>query len=148
MGRIFAFWRQLRRPGDGRGRLRLTGLVIAAVLRASGAAATMRRESGGVPGESPIPCTRILRWRKRGPVALCERLSRSTPAPIAPLAGGARGYVEVIASERGKILGAAIVGPAAGELINLYTLAICREMYASDLASTAAPYPCFFEAAP
>ena len=51
------------------------------------------------------------------------------------------GHVKLITSRRGRILGAGIVGPAAGELINLYTLAISKGMTAADVASIMIPYP-------
>jgi hypothetical protein len=43
-------------------------------------------------------------------------------------------------------LGAGIVGPAAGELINLCTLAISKGMTATDLAAMMAPYPTLADA--
>jgi pyruvate/2-oxoglutarate dehydrogenase complex dihydrolipoamide dehydrogenase (E3) component len=76
---------------------------------------------------------RILRW----PYANSAR---------AQIEGEATGHVKLITSRAGKILGAAIVGSAAGELINLYTLSIWRGLYASDLAAMPVPYPCFSEA--
>ncbi|WP_036260594.1 dihydrolipoyl dehydrogenase family protein [Methylocapsa aurea] len=57
------------------------------------------------------------------------------------------GHVKLVTSARGRILGAGIVGPAAGELINLCTLAISKGMSAADLASIMVPYPTLSEAA-
>jgi pyruvate/2-oxoglutarate dehydrogenase complex dihydrolipoamide dehydrogenase (E3) component len=76
---------------------------------------------------------RVLRW----PYAATDRahIERATV-----------GHVKLLTSRSGKILGAGIVGPAAGELINLYTLAISQGMYASDLASIMVPYPTFANA--
>jgi pyruvate/2-oxoglutarate dehydrogenase complex dihydrolipoamide dehydrogenase (E3) component len=68
-------------------------------------------------------------------------------ADRAQIDGPAAGHVKLVMTRRGKILGAAIVGPVAGELINLYTLSISRGMHASDFASTPVPYPSFAEAA-
>lgn len=76
----------------------------------------------------------VLRW----PYAATDR---------AHIEGATGGHVKLITSAAGRILGAAIVGPGAGELINLYTLSICKGMYASDLASIPLPYPSFSETA-
>jgi pyruvate/2-oxoglutarate dehydrogenase complex dihydrolipoamide dehydrogenase (E3) component len=57
------------------------------------------------------------------------------------------GHVKLVTSSSGRILGAGIVGPAAGELINLCTLAISKGMSAADLASIMVPYPTLSEAA-
>lgn len=51
------------------------------------------------------------------------------------------GHVKIITTARGTILGAGIVGPEAGELINLCTLAISQGMTAAGLASIMVPYP-------
>ncbi|WPP03449.1 FAD-dependent oxidoreductase [Methylocella tundrae] len=77
---------------------------------------------------------RVLRW----PYAATDR---------AQIEGATGGHVKLVTSAAGRILGAAIVGPGAGELINLYTLSICKGMYASDLASIPLPYPSFSETA-
>ncbi|WP_026607539.1 FAD-dependent oxidoreductase [Methylocapsa acidiphila] len=70
---------------------------------------------------------RVLRW------PFCE-------TDRARVDGAARGHVKLITAASGKILGAGIVGPAAGELINLCTLAISKGMSATDLASIMVPY--------
>jgi pyruvate/2-oxoglutarate dehydrogenase complex dihydrolipoamide dehydrogenase (E3) component len=56
------------------------------------------------------------------------------------------GHVKFIASRRGLILGAGIVGGGAEELINLCTLAISKGMTAEDLASIMVPYPALTDA--
>ncbi|MGH6798195.1 MAG: FAD-dependent oxidoreductase, partial [Roseiarcus sp.] len=68
-------------------------------------------------------------------------------ADRAEIDGATAGHVKLVMTRAGKILGAAMVGPAAAELINLYTLSISRRMHASDLASIPVPYPSFAEAA-
>lgn len=55
------------------------------------------------------------------------------------------GHVKVVASQRGKILGAAIVGAQASELIAAWTLAVGAGMNISALAELAAPSPAFAE---
>jgi pyruvate/2-oxoglutarate dehydrogenase complex dihydrolipoamide dehydrogenase (E3) component len=56
------------------------------------------------------------------------------------------GLVKVITDGRGRILGVAIVGPQAGELIQPWCLAISRRLKVSALASFVPPYPTLGEA--
>jgi len=51
------------------------------------------------------------------------------------------GLIKVITTPKGKILGAAIVGAHAGELIGVWTLAITKKLKIGDMASMIAPYP-------
>lgn len=51
------------------------------------------------------------------------------------------GMAKIITSLRGKLLGACIAGPQAGELIAEYALAIRKGMKASDLSNTIHVYP-------
>jgi len=51
------------------------------------------------------------------------------------------GLVKVIASPRGRILGASILGAQAGELIQPWTLAIAQGIKLSAMAGIIAPYP-------
>jgi pyruvate/2-oxoglutarate dehydrogenase complex dihydrolipoamide dehydrogenase (E3) component len=71
---------------------------------------------------------RVLRW----PFAENDRAraERST-----------EGLVKVIASPRGRILGASILGAQAGELIQPWALAIAQGIKLSAMAGTIAPYP-------
>ncbi len=55
--------------------------------------------------------------------------------------GTSEGFAKIITSPKGKLLGAAIVGPHAGELIHEYVLAIAKGMKASDLSSVIHIYP-------
>jgi pyruvate/2-oxoglutarate dehydrogenase complex dihydrolipoamide dehydrogenase (E3) component len=56
------------------------------------------------------------------------------------------GMVKVIADRRGRILGATIVAPQAGELIQPWCLAIARRLRISALARFVPPYPTLGEA--
>jgi pyruvate/2-oxoglutarate dehydrogenase complex dihydrolipoamide dehydrogenase (E3) component len=56
------------------------------------------------------------------------------------------GLVKAITNARGRILGATIVGPQAGELIQPWCLAISRRLKISALASFVPPYPTLGEA--
>jgi len=47
----------------------------------------------------------------------------------------------LLASPRGRLLGATIVGPHAGELIHEFALAITHGMKASDVSATLHLYP-------
>jgi pyruvate/2-oxoglutarate dehydrogenase complex dihydrolipoamide dehydrogenase (E3) component len=55
------------------------------------------------------------------------------------------GHIKVLTDGRGKVLGATIVGAAAGELITTWTLAIGRGLNIRTLAGTIVPYPTLAE---
>ena len=71
---------------------------------------------------------RILRW----PFAENDRAQAEATTD---------GLVKVVATRRGKILGAGIVGPAAGEIIQTWVLAISRKIKLGAVAGMIAPYP-------
>jgi pyruvate/2-oxoglutarate dehydrogenase complex dihydrolipoamide dehydrogenase (E3) component len=52
-----------------------------------------------------------------------------------------QGLVKVITTKKGLILGASIVGPHAGELIQIWALALSQKMKIGAIASMVAPYP-------
>ncbi|HCK17028.1 MAG TPA: dihydrolipoamide dehydrogenase [Thalassospira sp.] len=51
------------------------------------------------------------------------------------------GFIKVTATRKGRILGAAIVGRQAGELIGVWSLAISKKMKIGAIAGMIAPYP-------
>ena len=51
------------------------------------------------------------------------------------------GFVKIVTGKRGRILGAAILAPGAGELIQPWVLAVTRGLKASDMISPVLPYP-------
>ncbi|MEE8392889.1 MAG: FAD-dependent oxidoreductase [Rhodospirillales bacterium] len=55
------------------------------------------------------------------------------------------GLVKVVVTPRGRILGAGVVGPRAGELIQTWGLAIGAKLKIGAVASMIAPYPTFGE---
>ena len=55
--------------------------------------------------------------------------------------GVSDGLVKVIVKPNGRILGAAIVGPHAGELIHTWVLAISQRLKVGAVAQMIAPYP-------
>jgi pyruvate/2-oxoglutarate dehydrogenase complex dihydrolipoamide dehydrogenase (E3) component len=55
------------------------------------------------------------------------------------------GHIKVITTDRGNILGATIVGAAAGEMITTWTLAISRRLNIRALAGIIVPYPTLSE---
>jgi pyruvate/2-oxoglutarate dehydrogenase complex dihydrolipoamide dehydrogenase (E3) component len=55
------------------------------------------------------------------------------------------GHIKVVTSKRGKILGATIVGAAAGELITAWTLAITQGLNIRVFAEIVVPYPTLAE---
>ncbi|MBL1255628.1 NAD(P)/FAD-dependent oxidoreductase [Methylocystis sp. Sn-Cys] len=59
--------------------------------------------------------------------------------------GLTRGFLKVVATKRGHILGATIVGHDAGELITPWTLAISQRLEISALANLITPYPTLSE---
>ena len=61
-------------------------------------------------------------------------------------AGQDRGFAKFVLGRGGRILGATIVGPHAGELIGLVTLAIGRKTKLSAIAAMTLPYPTLGEA--
>ncbi|MEO3432102.1 FAD-dependent oxidoreductase [Inquilinus sp. CAU 1745] len=79
------------------------------------------------------PDIRVLRW----PFAENDRArtERNTA-----------GLVKLVTTPRGRILGAGIAGPHAGEQIHLWTLAVGRKMKIGAIAGMIAPYPTLGEA--
>ncbi len=55
--------------------------------------------------------------------------------------GETEGFAKLVTDSRGRILGAAIVGPHAGELIAEYGLAVTKGMRAQDVSGTIHAYP-------
>jgi pyruvate/2-oxoglutarate dehydrogenase complex dihydrolipoamide dehydrogenase (E3) component len=76
---------------------------------------------------------RILRW----PFAENDRAHTD---------GDLDGMIKVVATARGRVLGAGIVGRAAGELILPWVLAVEGKLSLADMAGVIAPYPTLSEA--
>jgi pyruvate/2-oxoglutarate dehydrogenase complex dihydrolipoamide dehydrogenase (E3) component len=57
--------------------------------------------------------------------------------------GETEGFAKIVTDPRGKLLGAAVVAPHAGELIAEYTLAIGKGLKAADVSGTIHAYPTF-----
>jgi pyruvate/2-oxoglutarate dehydrogenase complex dihydrolipoamide dehydrogenase (E3) component len=55
--------------------------------------------------------------------------------------GDTTGLIKLVLDQRGRLIGAGIVGPGAGEMIALYALAIQQKTKLSALASLILPYP-------
>ena len=60
--------------------------------------------------------------------------------------GATDGLVKVVATKRGRVLGASIVGKHAGELILPWVLAVQHRIGVSKIAQTIVPYPTMSEA--
>jgi pyruvate/2-oxoglutarate dehydrogenase complex dihydrolipoamide dehydrogenase (E3) component len=56
-----------------------------------------------------------------------------------------RGHIKVVTNTKGLILGATIVGAAAGEQITTWTLAISQGLNIRALAEIVVPYPTYAE---
>ena len=59
--------------------------------------------------------------------------------------GQTHGHIKVVATRRGRILGATIVGPQAGELIAAWTLAIRQKLTIRAFAELTVAYPTYAE---
>jgi pyruvate/2-oxoglutarate dehydrogenase complex dihydrolipoamide dehydrogenase (E3) component len=59
--------------------------------------------------------------------------------------GRTKGMIKITVRNNGKILGASIVGPSAGELIGMWVLAINKGLKLSDVAGVTLPYPTLAE---
>lgn len=55
------------------------------------------------------------------------------------------GLVKIITNKKGRILGASIAGQGAGEMINVFSLAVSKKMKVQDLRGYIAPYPTMTE---
>ncbi|HRK19070.1 MAG TPA: FAD-dependent oxidoreductase [Hyphomicrobiaceae bacterium] len=55
------------------------------------------------------------------------------------------GLVKIVTDKRGRILGAGMVGPHAGELIQLWVMAVSKEMKISEMTDWISPYPTLME---
>ena len=60
---------------------------------------------------------------------------------IAQAEASTAGLVKIVTTRRGRILGAGIVGPGAGDLIQPWVLALERRLKIGAIASSVLPYP-------
>ena len=60
--------------------------------------------------------------------------------------GDTRGHVKVVATASGRVLGAAITGAEAGEMIALWAMAVKKKLTIRDIADVILPYPTLSEA--
>jgi pyruvate/2-oxoglutarate dehydrogenase complex dihydrolipoamide dehydrogenase (E3) component len=51
------------------------------------------------------------------------------------------GFIKVVTSKRGRILGATIVGASAGELIQIWALAVSKGLNVKAMTGFISPYP-------
>lgn len=56
------------------------------------------------------------------------------------------GLVRLIVGKRGRVVGADVVGPSAGEIVNLLSLVVSKGLSVRDLAGFVSPYPSLSEA--
>ncbi|MGD9527392.1 MAG: NAD(P)/FAD-dependent oxidoreductase [Pseudonocardia sp.] len=82
--------------------------------------------SVGVPAGSPGTTTRT-RWHDEVDRAIVE--------------GRTMGFTRLVLDRRGRVVGATVVGPRAGETLAELTLAVHRGLRARDLAGVMHPYP-------
>jgi pyruvate/2-oxoglutarate dehydrogenase complex dihydrolipoamide dehydrogenase (E3) component len=55
------------------------------------------------------------------------------------------GFIKVLAGKRGRILGVGIVGANAGEMINIWALALSKDLTLRDMTAYVPPYPTMTE---
>ncbi len=55
------------------------------------------------------------------------------------------GVIKIVAGRRGRILGVGIAAPGAGELINMWSLAVANGMTLKQVRGYVAPYPTLSE---
>ena len=79
-----------------------------------------------------------------GNIKVLRRSFRENDRALAE--GKGKGLVKIITTPRGRIIGAAIVGPQAGDQIAMWSLAVTQKLKISAIASTVLPYPTFSEA--
>ncbi len=79
------------------------------------------------------PDCRVINW----PLARNDR---------AITEGNTKGFIKVIATPKGHVLGATIVGAHAGELIQIWGLAISSKLKIAKIAGMISPYPTLGEA--
>ena len=60
--------------------------------------------------------------------------------------GDSEGFTKMAIDKKGRIIGATIVGPRAGETLAELTLAVRLGLRTRDLASTIHPYPTYSDA--
>jgi pyruvate/2-oxoglutarate dehydrogenase complex dihydrolipoamide dehydrogenase (E3) component len=109
----------------GSGASRLDGHAIPSFIQTEPGLASI----GLVEGERPLP---------EGTLVLRASFAEND---MARALGHAHGAAKLIASRNGKILGASIVGPGAGEVIAMLALAMERAMPVSALAELVLPHP-------
>ena len=61
--------------------------------------------------------------------------------------GTTAGFTKLVLDRRGRVVGATVVGPRAGEVLAELTLAVRRRLPATTLAGTIHPYPTYGDAA-
>jgi pyruvate/2-oxoglutarate dehydrogenase complex dihydrolipoamide dehydrogenase (E3) component len=59
--------------------------------------------------------------------------------------GKTAGLIKLIVDRKGRILGAGIAGAGAGEMINIWALAVAKSMRVHDIAAYVPPYPTMAE---
>lgn len=84
----------------------------------------------GLPTEPVAPGLRLIEWRN-------ERVDRAVAE------SEMSGFTRLVVDRKGRILGATIVGPRAGETLGEVSLAIKHGLRTQDLAGVIHPYPTF-----
>ncbi|HYP14076.1 MAG TPA: FAD-dependent oxidoreductase [Bryobacteraceae bacterium] len=78
---------------------------------------------------------------KQGEISVLRHPFRHTDRAV--IDGEVEGTVKVVIDKRGRVLGASILGPDAGELIQMWSLAVRQRLNVADVAGTIHPYPTY-----
>ncbi|MCG8441868.1 MAG: FAD-dependent oxidoreductase [Caulobacterales bacterium] len=137
--------------GDAAGRVQLThaaGWHASVVVR--GALFRMPTDAGAAAMPFAVYTDPEIAWigqteaealAKLGPKAVRATSWTFADNDRAIADGDTAGDVRLVASRRGKILGASVIGAGAGEIVQLVSLAMASGLTVRALASYIAPYP-------
>lgn len=138
-----ARWRPV--PGGGR-QGRAAALDALAGLPLGGRASPPARVTRTVPEIAHVGLTEPQARRQRKARFAVVRWPHAQNARALAM-GRPEGLVKLVLDPRGRILGASIVGPEAGEAIALYALAVAKRLTVRDLAALSPAHPSLAESA-
>ncbi len=108
-------------------------------LRAKASATALPWVTYASPELAQVGLTESQAKRKYRKIKVLKKEFRGNDRSVAQ--GQTKGFMKVILTPRGKVLGATIVGENAGELLFPWILAVQGKITLSDLAGSIVPYP-------
>lgn len=131
---------RIRAAGDVTDHPRLTHVAgTHGALAATNAVLGLRRRV-----DSVVPRVTFTSPEVASVGALAGHTTRTRPhdeVDRAATEGDVAGFSRLVLDRRGRVIGATVVGPRAGEVLAELTLAVRRGLRARDLAGTTHPYP-------